>query len=120
MLARQRVGPVRVAQHEAGAAAGGDVERGARELLDAAGGHHDGQVALLVDGVGLVGLGQRIEGEVVGVLDAAGAGDLDAQGQAGGLVLGVAELEDPGDRLRRDREDDRDRWSVVASAMGSG
>ena len=35
VLARQRVGAVRVAEHEARAAAGGDVERGAGELLDA-------------------------------------------------------------------------------------
>ena len=45
-----------------------------------------------------------IEGEVVGVLDAARAGDLDAQRQAGRVVLLLAELEDALDRLRGDGE----------------
>ena len=54
--------------------------------------------------VGLVGLGHRVEGEVVGVLDAAGARDLDAQRQAGRVVLGLAQLEDASDRLRGDGE----------------
>ena len=70
-----------------------------------AGGHDDREVALLVLGVGLVGLGDRIEGEVVGVLDPGRAGDLDAQRQAGRVVLLLAELEDPLDRLGGDGED---------------
>src|SRR3546814_2974205 len=81
VLALQRVRAVRVAQHEAGAATGGHVERGALELVDALGGNGDRQLALVVERVVGRGLGDRVEGEVVGVLDAVGAGDLDAQRQ---------------------------------------
>ena len=106
MLAGERVGTVRVAEHEARAAAGRDVERGTGQLLDAPGGHDDRERLLLVDGVRLIGLGDRVEREVVGVLDAAGAGDLDPQRERRWVVLGFAQLEDPGDRLRRDGEHD--------------
>ncbi len=99
----------------------GDVERGAHEVLDALGGHHHGQVALLVHGVGLGGVGERVEREVVGVLHPARAGDLHAEGQARGLVLRLAELEDAGGGLGGDGEDGevglRGSVTSVASAM---
>ena len=52
----ERVGLVGVAKHEPALLLGlGQVERGARQRIDGAGGHDDGQPRLLGDDVGLVG-----------------------------------------------------------------
>src|SRR5581483_8893127 len=93
-------GPVRVAQHETALIrVRGQVERGAAQVVDAAGRYDDGQATLLVHVVVVGPLVERLEREVVGEVGAADAGDLDAQPEALRVFLGGTQLEDLGERL---------------------
>ena len=83
----------------------GDVEGGAAHLVDAVGGHDHAEPALHREVVVLVELRDLLEGEVVGVVGARGAGDGDPQAQRARVLLAVADLEDPLEGVGADRED---------------
>ncbi len=102
----ERVGPVGVAQNEPRLAfVRGDVERGAAQVLDGGGRHHDRQLALLNHDVVVARVGERIEAQVVGVLDALLTGYLDAQSERLRLFLLGPQLQDPLDGDVGDRQD---------------
>ena len=65
-----------------------------RKASTDAGGDHDREAVDFVDDIVGLGFGDRLERQVVGVLDAVGAGDLDAQAERLGLVLVASDLED--------------------------
>ena len=65
-----------------------------RQVGDAVGGDQHGEATVVVAVVVVVGLGERLEGQVVGEVGAPDAGDLDAQAEAVAVVLGGPELED--------------------------
>ncbi len=95
--------PVGVLDHEALGV--GVVERGPLQELDVAGRDDDLEVAV---GADLVGERRRevlVEAEVVAEGLAGPGRDLQAQPELGGLGLGVAQLEQLGQRVRRDLDD---------------
>ena len=74
-------------------AADGQVERGAPQLVDRVGRDDDRETVALDDRVVLRHLRERLEGQVVLVVDADRAGDLDAQAERLGVGLAAADLQ---------------------------